>query len=449
MTTDQHPDAFAALADLIGDEEEFARGGRELDPRARRRRRIRRLIVAMVVILILVGVPTGYVGWALAAPLAAPEVSWQKPAVPQGTAAAIALPSEGATAMSVAGADDYLGPDASGVWTASGANEPRPIASVTKIITALVILDRIPLADATARGPTVTFGKAAHDLYDKYYVMGATIRPMPTGTQMSLRDALATMLIPSACNYAEALSTWVFGSQWAFLQATRSWLAANGLNDTVVVEPTGISSRNVSTTSDLLKIGKLAASHPTIARIAATSSLYVEGPGAMGNTNSLLGSGGITGLKTGNLGPGNFNLLYTATLDVGMPQPLSVVGVMLGGTSRESVNHDVLALLDSIRAGFQTVPVASAGAQVGTLTTPWGGEAEMVLDGTASLFTWSDTPITMAMETKTPVTYQDGEVVGTVTWTAGPNSATVPIVIEGAIEPATEWWRLTHPGELG
>ena len=168
----------------------------------------------------------------------------------------------------------------------------------------------------------------------------------------------------------------------------------------------------------------------------------------MRNTNSLLGSEGITGLKTGNLGEGRFTLLYSAMLDVGAAEPLSVIGVVLDGASRDAVNRDVLALLSSIRAGFHDVPVAERGRPVGSFSTPWGSTARMVLGKAASIFTWSDTPVTVEMETTTPVAYEEGETVGTVTWTAGPNTVSVPIVIEGSIEPPTEWWRLTHPSEL-
>ncbi|WP_217993945.1 hypothetical protein, partial [Bacillus sp. AFS001701] len=76
--------------------------------------------------------------------------------------------------------------------------------------------------------------EADHDLYDRYYVQGATIAPMPTGTSMSLHDALAAMLIPSASNYAEALSSRIFGSQDAFLGATRTWLSGHGLTGTTI-----------------------------------------------------------------------------------------------------------------------------------------------------------------------------------------------------------------------
>src|SRR3546814_15283635 len=99
----------------------------------------------------------------------------------------------------------------------------------------------------------------------------------------------------------------------------------------------------------------------------------------MYTTNDLLGTGGITGLKTGNLGEGTYNLLYTASLDVGAAAPLSVTGVMLGGGSRESVNAGVLALLESIRTGFHEVPVATAGQEVGSYSTPWGATAGQVI----------------------------------------------------------------------
>lgn len=312
-----------------------------------------------------------------------------------------------------------------------------------------MVLDEKPLDGADDEGPTVTFSEADHDLYDAYNMRGATIAAMPAGSSMSLRDALSAMLIPSASNYAVAVSTWAFGSQGAFVSATRRWLADNGLSGTTIVEPTGLSARNTSTPTDLVALGKLAAANPTIAEIGATRTLSVPGPGRMVTTNSLLGSGGITGLKTGNLGPGTFSLRYTASVDVGIAEPLSVTGIMLGGGSRESDNRSTVALLDSIRAGFHEVPVATRGEEIGGYSTAWGSSARIVVGEDASLLTWSDTPITVTMETKTPTAYEAGEVVGTITWSAGPNTVAAPVVIEGSITPPTEWWRLTHPGELG
>jgi D-alanyl-D-alanine carboxypeptidase (penicillin-binding protein 5/6) len=448
MTAPDHPvDALSDFADLMTHEREFTDG--QIDPGARRKRRRRGLVITAVCLALMLAVTGGYIGWALTAPTNPPTVTNRTPQVPVGAAATIATPIATASAISIAGADAYLGEGASGIWSATGTGEPLPIASITKLITALVILDASPLASADDPGPTITFGKADHDLYDAYYVLDATIAPMPTGTAMSLHDALAVMLIPSASNYAEALSSKIFGSQNAFLGATRDWLAAHGLTGTTVTEPTGISPRNTSTLTDLLSIAKLAAANPAIARIVATPSISVPGAGAVYNTNGLLGTVGITGLKTGNLGMGTHNLLYTATLDVGAAAPLAVTGVVLGAPTRDSVNASVIAALESIRSGFHAVPVVTAGQEIGSISTPWGSSATLVIDEDASIFTWSDTPIEVTVDIDTPLTYRDGTVVGSVTWTAGPNTVTAPVTIAGSIDPPTEWWRLTHPSELG
>lgn len=443
-----HTDGLADFAELMTHGQEFS-SPRDRDPEAHRRRRRRGLIITAVCVVLLLAACGGYIAWALTAPVKAPAVTTQIPPVPVGGAAAIAAVPAGASAISISGADAYLGEGANGIWSSSGTGDPLPIASITKLVTALVILDAVPLTSADDPGPTITFDKADHDLYDRYYVQGATIAPMPTGTSMSLHDALATMLIPSASNYAEALSSRVFGSQSAFLGATRDWLSAHGLTGTTITEPTGLSPRNVSTPADLLAIGKLAAANPTIAQIVATPSISLPGAGQLYNTNGLLGTRGITGLKTGTLGEGTYSLLYTATLVVGTADPLAVTGVILGGATRESVNAGVLATLDSIHAGFHDVPVATSGQEVGTITTPWDSTAQLVIAQDAAIFTWSDTPIVATMDIEAPPTYRDGTVVGSVTWTAGPHTVTAPVEIKGTIDPPSEWWRLTHPSELG
>ncbi|GAA5027668.1 D-alanyl-D-alanine carboxypeptidase family protein [Microbacterium fluvii] len=416
-------------------------------PRGRRAGRIA-LAITAIVPLVLMAAAGGYVAWALNAPLPEPVSSFRTVEPPATDAVSLALPSGGASAISIAGGEDYLGDEADGIWASSGSNEPRSIASISKLITALVILDAHPLDGPDDAGPTITFSEADHRLYDQFYVRGATIAAMPAGSTMSLRDALATILIPSASNYAVAVSSWAYGSQWAFLQATREWLRGNGLDDTTIVEPTGLDARNTSTPADLIALGKLAAADPTIAQIVATPSLSLPGPGLMVNTNDLLGVAGVTGLKTGNLGTGRYSLLYTADLEISATETLKVTGVMLDRYSRAAVADDVTALLASIRSGFREVPVAARGEVVGSFSTPWGSTARAVVADDTAIFAWSDTPIAATMTTASPPAFADGEVVGTITWTAGPHTATADIVIDGDLEPPTDWWRLTHPEEL-
>ncbi len=420
-----------------------------VDPVRRRRQRRRRTTVALIVAFAITAGSGGYAAYALTAPIGTTTLDAEAPNVDAPPAAQITLPVDGAYAVSIAGADDYLGPSASGIWAAGGGNGSRPIASISKLITALVVLKAKPLADTTDPGPMLTFDRADHALYDKYYVLGATIAAMPTGSSMSQRQALEAMLLVSACNYAEAVSTWAFGSQSAFLRATRDWLASNGLTATTIVEPTGIDPRNTSTPTDLIALAKIAMANPVIAQIVGMTTLQVPNIPPALNTNQLLGVEGITGLKTGTLEESGSNLLFSTTMDVGTSQPLSIVGVILGGFTHDSVNLDVRALLRSIREGFQTVTLGEAGQQIGTYSTPWGESAEIVLGESASVLTWSDATITTEF-TATPLTTgSDGDQVGTVTWTVGSDTITAPLVLDGTIEPPSAWWRLTHPFDIG
>ncbi|BFM23015.1 D-alanyl-D-alanine carboxypeptidase family protein [Microbacterium sp. che218] len=401
------------------------------------------------VILLLLAGSGGYVWWASTAALPAPTVTSQAPAVAPGAASSVPMPATGAALLRVEGGDAFLGPDAASLFASTGGDDARSIASVAKLITALVVLDAHPLASADDPGPTISFTKADTDLYDQFYVQDAVVARMPDGTRMSQHDALATMLLPSAANYAVALARWGFGSEGAYVQAARAWLSANGLTNTRIVDATGLDSRNTSTPSDLLALARLAAANPAVAAIAATGSIDVPGPGYVTNTNDLLGTLGITGLKTGNLGDGTFNLLFTSRLDVGVGTPLQITGVRMGGETHDSTDDDVRRMLQGVADGFHDVTVGTVGDTVGSISTPWGAKASLVLAQTSEVRTWSDTPIAVDLKTTTPQNYADGEVVGSVSWTAGPRSTLSSVKISGAIEEPTLWWRLTHPGELG
>jgi serine-type D-Ala-D-Ala carboxypeptidase (penicillin-binding protein 5/6) len=451
MTTPTRPsDDFADLVELL----DTAPGVAALTDEQRARRRRRRIGVwsgVVAVLLLLGGGAGGYVAWALNAALPEPVVTSGAPAAPVTSLATLALPEGGVSSIVVSGAEEYFAASASdaGAWAAGDTNERRPMASITKLITALVVLDRVPLTGPDDLGPTLTFSEADNDLYDAYYVRGATIAPMPTGSSMALRDALGVMLIPSACNYAEVIARWAFGSQAAFLAAARDWLAANGMSNTTIVEPTGLDPANTSTAGDLLTLGRLAAENPVVSMISESSSLTVAGAGHVSSTNGLLGQHGVTGLKTGTLGVGTANLLYTARLDVGLGEPLSVMGLRLGGATQDAVAAETIALFDSIRAGFRTVDLAAEGDEVGTVTTAWGSSARLVVADDAEMRVWSDTPVTVTLDARTPTSWTEGAAAGTLTWTAGPNTAEAPVAFAGEIEPPDDWWRLTHPELLG
>lgn len=439
-------DDFAELLNEPADDVE----GHGARPERRRRRR-RGWIAAGVAALVIVALVGGYTVWALSTPIALPVASTRVPAVDVPAAAELELPWSGGWAVSVAGGEEFLPAEASGIWHSTDLDEPRPMASITKLVTALVVLDARPLEDADDPGPTLTF-HGVQKLYDKYYVQNATVARMRPGSTMSQRDVLQMMLIVSASNYAEAAAVWAHGSLWSFAEATEKWLERHGLDDTRVVEPSGIDPRNTSTPRDLMALAEIAMAEPAIAEIVGQRSLDV--PGFTGsNTNTLVGGDAVpgvsfVGVKTGTLDESGANLLFTARVGIGRDRPLTVTGVLLGTGSQTYNASTAEALLASLSAGFHDVDVAREGTSVGDYATAWGASAEMLMASDATVFTWSDTPIEVDMVTRPLSTGRAGEVVGSLTWTAGTETATTDLVLSDDIALPDAWWRLTHPFEL-
>ena len=417
------------------------------DPTPPKRRRLRGRLIAIIATVLVLAVIGTYVSLTLSAPVGTAAAVFHAPVVSKPPAAVIALPQYGESAISISGGDDYLGTAADGIFASSGGNGALPMASISKLITAMVVLGARPLGTSGA-GRTITWDKADAALYDKYYLLNATIAAMKNGSSMSEHDALETMLVVSACNYAEAMANWAFGSQAGFVSATKKWLTAHGLTGTTMVEPTGLDNRNKSTPSDLIALGKLAMADPAVAAMVGKTNLDVPALAGLPSTNDLLGTDGINGIKTGTLDSDGSDLLFSAVVPIQSGTTLTIIGVVLGGPNRAAVDDDVKKTITSIQSGFHDEQIGAQGQVVGTYSTPWGAKAKMVLARDASAFTWSDTPITSTMKTTTLKTGKSGEEVGSVTWVAGKATQTGSVVLEGSIRGPSTWWRLTHPAEL-
>lgn len=408
-----------------------------------RRRRIGGWITLGVVLAIAAVIGT-YIPVTLNAPLPTATLATVELDPAQPEAIPFTLPADGVLAASITGAGGYTGADGE-LFVTNGGNEARPIASISKVLTALVILGAKPLAENDP-GPVITFDKADNALYDKYYSLGATIERMPINSTMTQRDALGVMLVASASNYAEAMANWAFGSQAGFRSAAAAWIAANGLSGTTLLEPTGFDPRNASTPTDLIAIGRLAMADPVVASLVQSQSLAIPGRDTVTNRNTLLGHEGVNGIKTGTLDEAGACLLFSAVVTIGVEEPLTVVGVLLGGMEQSSVATEVLRFLASIRAASRSVPLVAEGTPFGTLSTSWQEDVRVVAKRDAALLVWSDTPVTATVDFDDVSTVAAGATVGTVTYAAGSRSVTVPLITEEAIEAPTDWWRLTNPG---
>ena len=350
----------------------------------------------------------------------------------------LTFPEYGASAI---GAVGYPGVLASG-----GSVDALPIASISKVITALVILEAKPLAVGES-GPDIVFGDADVQFYDAQVAQNGSVAPVYSGQVLTQRNAMNVMLVTSANNYAESLASWAFGSQQAFVQAATGWLERAGLASTAIVEPTGVSPGNVSTSDDLVELGRIALADPVVAEIVATSSIDIPELGIIENTNSLLGITGVDGIKTGTLYEAGSCLLFSQDYLVG-DTTVTLVGVVLGGPDRETIDAAIQSLLAQADAGFQAVTLVEEGQQFATYDTEWGDESAAVAASTLSVVVWSATPITVVSSPEDVQLADAGAPVGSLRFTVGDRTLEVPLELSSTIDDPGALWRLSHPLEL-
>lgn len=328
-------------------------------------------------------------------------------------------PDYGSGAVRIVGEDTNI--------TEHGSQSSRPIASITKVITALVVLDRKPL-DINEEGPSIELSQADLDIYNQVLSQGAAVQPVTIGSTISERQAIQVMMLPSSCNYAETLARWAYGSEQEYLFAANSWLAKNGFTRTKVVDASGLSPENVSAPSDLLGLGQLAMQYPALATIVGTKQASVDVVGDIMNSNQLLGQFGIDGIKTGWTDEAGACLLFSGIINVG-GEDIRIVGVLLGGTVSSRVASDVAILVNSIRAGFHLVQLVAKGQVYGTYKTVIGQSASLIAKDDINATVWSDTSVDVSVNADKVLFITDNKQKGSVEITVGGKIYQTPLFI--------------------
>ncbi|WP_308796252.1 D-alanyl-D-alanine carboxypeptidase family protein [Agromyces silvae] len=416
-----------------------AHRGSGADAERRRMYRRRRLVVfgalALVLALLIGGVT--YVSNALGTPVPAVAAATTVPAPVAQPPQPLALPGFGEYAVGAVGFD--------GVLAASEAQAPMPIASIAKVVTALVVLGAHPVA-AGEGGPAIAYTDADVDIYWDMVAQNGSVAPVAAGTSLSLTQSLEAMLLPSGNNYAISIANWAFGSEGAYVEAANAWLAEHGFTETTIADASGLSLANVATPGDLVRLGQLALTEPALAGIVAQQAVDLPGVGRVENSNKLLGSHGVDGIKTGTTDDAA-NLLFSADYAVG-DSTVTVVGVMLGADTHAQLREAIAALLDSVAPGFHEVTALEAGVDLARYSTAWGDVASARTADGASVVVWSDTPVEVSVEAEPVTTADAGAQVGVATVRAGAQTIEVPLELDAPIDDPGAWWRLTNPGAL-
>jgi D-alanyl-D-alanine endopeptidase (penicillin-binding protein 7) len=157
-----------------------------------------------------------------------------------------------------------------------------PIASISKLMTAMVVLDaKLDLQEVIAIGDDDVDG------------LKGTRSRLPVGTTMTREAAMLLALMSSENRAAHALGRHYPGGMNAFVQAMNKKAHALGMYNSRFEEPTGLSSNNVSTAHDLARMVAAAARYPEIRNYSTTAEAKVELNGHIRdfhNTNALVRS---------------------------------------------------------------------------------------------------------------------------------------------------------------
>jgi len=348
-------------------------------------------------------------------------------------ATAMPWPAVGSAAVSVRG-----------VGSAASNADAVSMASITKVVTALVVLEEMPLAPGE-QGPEFRFGWGDRNQYWNYRWNGESALDVPVGGTLTQYQLLEGMLIGSANNYADRLAGNLWPSDSVFANAAMRWLTAHGVEGITVVEPTGMDPGNTATPESLLVLADKALANPVIAEIVAKPSVELPGAGLVENTNGLLADPGVVGIKTGTLDI--WNLLSAKNLTIG-DTTVRVTASVLGQPDDAARLEASRALYAQLEQELQPRPSVTAGTTAGIVQTEWGEQVDIVTAADASVILWNGGVATVNSTFSLGDSRQKGDKVGTLSVEGPLNATEVELELAEEVEGPSAWWRLTHPLEL-
>ncbi|MCC9306780.1 hypothetical protein LN042_06610 [Kitasatospora sp. RB6PN24] len=395
-------------------------------------------LVAMLVIGALVAAQ-------LLRPLPAPKLQLSAPTSYTFTGDPVALPwpTKGQAAAEVVG----LGP----LGSSGPDHHPVPIASVTKVMTAYLVLKAHPLKPGES-GPTITVDKAAAQEANDPDQSSAKV---VEGQQISEYEALEMLMLPSANNIARLLARWdTSGSEQDFVKQMNQQAAAFGMTDTTYGDPAGYNfAVTKSTAKDQLKLGEQVMANEVFRGIVSEKRTIIAGD-TIKNTNELIDPNtGVIGVKTGSSNPSLSCLMWAATKDVGGTQQL-LLGVTLG--QPPTATDDVIKAAQTvsakiISAGQSAVTgktLVKQGDQVGYVSDGLGGKVPLVAakDLVVPGFTGVATTVAFQPSGSLGHSAAAGTQVGVLTAGSGPGQVQVPVTLQRDLAPPPILTRLTRLG---
>jgi len=239
----------------------------------------------------------------------------------------------------------------------AGPNQrAAPIASVAKVMTAYLVLRDHPL-QLGQDGPTITLTDADVADTDRRAGHDESVVSIAAGEQVTERQALQAVLVPSANNIAAVLARWDAGSADRFVARMNATARSLGMTHTHYTDPSGYDDATVSTAADQVRIVVRAMRLPVFASIVGAPSATLPVAGTVHNTNTFLGQNGFVGVKTGSDAAAGGCFAFRA-IRWSDGKRTTVTGVVLGQPGHDQIAAGLMAaaaIVDRI-AGRRAVP---------------------------------------------------------------------------------------------
>ena len=410
-----------------------------MDSRTKVDRRRRRLIGALAVVVLLAaavaqlerGVAGAKVGVVL-----------RRLTVVPGRAMPMPWPTDATAAVEVEGVASLGG---------QRADVVRPLASVTKLITALVVLHQHPL-DAGQSGPSIRFTAADATAYRRDLAQGQSVLKVSAGEQLTELQALEGMLIPSADNVARIVARWSAGSSAAFVKDMNQEAAALGLRHTHLVGPSGLDAGSVGTAADMVQVGAAVMANPVLRQIVAMPSVTLPVAGTVENYDSVLGDDGIVGIKTGSMSAAGGNFVFAAKHRVA-GRTVTIIGAVLGATGAEPLQTalgEATRLVATAAAEVHRVVLLRTGTRVLTVSSAWAARITGRTRGEATLLAVPGQTLTMRLAVAPKLKAGEdhelnaGERVATVSFRYHGRDIQLPVRAAAKLPAPSLFYRLTR-----
>ncbi|WP_411075565.1 D-alanyl-D-alanine carboxypeptidase [Streptomyces sp. cmx-4-7] len=339
-----------------------------------------------------------------------------------------------------------------GSMGAYGPQKPAPIASVTKTMTAYVILRDHPLK-GKQNGPEIAIDKKAADQGKAAHESKA---PVQEGQTFSQKELLQLLMIPSANNVARLLARWDAGSEAAFVGKMNAAAKELGMTQSTYTDPSGLLDSTVSTPKDQLKLAKAVMQYEVFRDIVNLPEVTIDGiPGTIYNNNSILLKPGVSGIKTGSSTPAGGNLLWSANTIVD-GQNRRILGIVMGAKNARILDDKLKLSIDysyelikQAQEDVTSAAVVRKGQVLGYVDDGLGGKTPVVATKELKAVGWPGLKVTLDLTDggkAVPHSGRAGDVVGQVSIGTGAGRVSSPVALRADLaEPGFDK-KLTRVG---